>query len=73
MICEAKNTQGIGQARANVNVNDLDDDFMIECNNELPISIGDEVSVLCGAAAHKYATDLKWFKDDIEVQNSDGM
>lgn len=73
VICEATNSQGKSEARASVNVNDLNDELIIWCDNELPISAGDDVSVVCGAAAHKYATDLKWIKDGVEVQNSDGM
>lgn len=44
---------------------------MIWCNNDLPISIGDDVSVTCGASAHKYS-ELNWFKDGANVENSEG-
>lgn len=71
VICNATNAQGSGNVRASIIVNDLNDELIIWSDNELPISAGDEVSLTCGASAHKYATELKWFKDDVEVQNSD--
>lgn len=73
VICEAENSQGKSEARASVDINDLDSDFIVSSNNEQPISIGDDVSVVCSVAAYKYATDLKWFKDGSEVQPSPGM
>lgn len=72
VICEAMNSQGSGEVRANVIVNDLNGELIIWSDNELPMSAGDAVSVVCGASAHKYATDLKWFKDNDEVLSSDG-
>lgn len=71
VICEASNTQGSNVVRANIIVNDLNDELIVWCDNVLPISAGDDISVTCGASAHKYATDLRWFKDDVEIQNSD--
>lgn len=62
---------GFGEARANVIVNDLNEDMTIWSENEPPISIGDEVSVTCGASAHKYANELNWYKDDVLIQSGD--
>lgn len=73
VICQAKNSQGQSEARASLIVNDLDDELIVWSDNELPISAGDSVSIMCGAAAHKYATDLKWLKDGVEVISSDSM
>lgn len=80
MICQADNTNGEknieprkSEARASVSVNDLDDELLVWSHNESPISVGDDVSIICGAAAHKYATDLKWLKDGVELSSSDSM
>lgn len=73
MICKANNSQGQSEARASVIVNDLNDELIVWSQNELPISAGDDVSIMCGAAAYKYATDLKWLRDGVEVISSDSM
>lgn len=60
------------KAQTNVIVTDVNEGLSIWCNNDLPISVGDEVQVTCGASAHKYAADLKWFRGDKEVESSEG-
>lgn len=70
--CMAINSVGVGQAKANLVVNDLDDDLIVWSNNTLPISYGDDVSVWCGASAHKYETELNWYKDNELVQSGNG-
>lgn len=69
IICEASNTEGKTEARANVIVNNMNKDFVILSENEVPIVIGDNVSVACEASAFKY-TEMNWYKDDALVTNS---
>lgn len=71
--CGAKNSEGTNETSANVIVNDLNEDLIIWSDNELPISSGDDVRVTCGASAHKYATELNWFKNGVLVNNSTGL
>lgn len=70
--CMAINEMGFGQAKANLILNDMDEDLSIWSENELPISIGDDVSVWCGASAHKYANELNWYKNDVLIQSGNG-
>lgn len=73
IICEANNTEGKSEARANVIVNNLNEDFSIIRNkDEMPIVVGDDVSVGCGASAYKY-TEMNWYKADVLVTNSTRM
>lgn len=72
IICVARNDKsdnGWSEVRANVIVMDLNEELTIWSENELPISVGDQVSVTCGASAHKYATELNWYKNDILVES----
>lgn len=72
IICTATNDKsdnGMSEVQANVIVMDLSDELAIWSNSVLPISVGDDVSVTCGASAHKYATELNWFKDDVPVES----
>lgn len=69
--CEAQNSVGDTRTIADVIVNDLKEDFSIWSDNELPISSGDDVTVTCGASAHKYAK-VDWYKDDVLIENSTG-
>lgn len=62
----------MGETKANLIVNDLDNDLSVWSENTLPISIGDDVSVWCGASAHKYANELNWYKDDVPIQSGNG-
>ncbi|XP_031631901.1 vascular endothelial growth factor receptor 1-like isoform X3 [Contarinia nasturtii] len=73
VICDAKNSQGKTETRAKVILNDLDEELSIWTKNELPIADGDNVSVTCGVSAHKYSTDLEWYKDDTLVVSSDDV
>lgn len=68
----AVNTMGLAEAKASLIVNDLDEEFSIWSTNEPPISIGDDVSVICGASAHKYANELNWYKDNVLIQSGNG-
>lgn len=68
----AINSMGDAKARANLIVNDLDADLIIWTENVPPISIGDEVSIMCGASAHKYANELNWYKDNVLIQSGNG-
>lgn len=63
---------GSGEAKANVIVNDLNEDLLVWSENETPISVGDDVTISCGASAHKYANELNWYKDDVLVKSDDG-
>lgn len=72
VMCEAKNSEGPNNISATVIVNDLDEDLVVWSDNDLPISSGDDVTVTCGASAHKYATELNWFKDNVLIKNSNG-
>lgn len=73
IICEAANTIGKTEARANVIENNLNGDFVILDKNEMPIVIGDEnVSVVCESSAFKY-TELDWFKENDLVTNAMSM
>lgn len=69
VICEATNTEDKIEARANVIVNDKNGNFTIRNENEMPIVVGDDVSIICGASAFKY-TDMNWYKDNILVTNT---
>lgn len=71
-ICEARNSEGISEMRANVIVNDLTEEFSIWSEHELPIAVGDSVSIICGASSYKYR-ELNWYKDDILIESGDGM
>lgn len=62
---------GVSESKANVIINDLNEDLAIWSENEPPISVGDDVSVTCGASAHKYATELNWYKDDALITSGD--
>lgn len=68
----AINEMGFGAAKANLILNDMDEDLSIWTENELPISIGDDVSIWCGASAHKYANELNWYKNDVLVRSGNG-
>lgn len=71
VMCTAKNGNTEEKVtRANVYVLDLNEELAVWSNNELPISIGDVVSVTCGASAHKYTTDLSWYKDGYPVEST---
>lgn len=72
VACEAFNTEGNSQANANIIANDLNEDFAILSKNDLPISIGDDVSVTCVASAFKYS-DVNWYRDDVLVKNAMSM
>lgn len=72
VACEAFNTEGNAQAKANIIVNDLNEDFAILSKNELPISIGDDVSVSCVASTFKYS-DVNWYRNDVLVENAMSM
>lgn len=72
IICEASNTEGKTEARANVIVNDLNGDFAISNENEMPIVVGDDVSVVCEASAFKY-TEMNWYKANVLVTNAISM
>lgn len=72
VICEASNSVGKSEARANINFNDLNDDFSIWHENEEPIIAGDNVTLICGASAFEY-TELYWYKDDVPVGDTIGM
>lgn len=63
----------MSEVRANVVVLDMDEELSIWSANELPISVGDDVSVTCGASAHKFATELNWYKNDLLIENTDSM
>ena len=70
VICKAKNTEGKGSTTAKVIINDLNEELSVWSDNVLPISVGDDVSVVCGASDHKYSQQLMWYKDNIPVVNS---
>lgn len=70
--CMAINAMGNAKAGANLIVNDLDEDLSIWSENDPPIAIGDEVSIMCGASAHKYANELNWYKDNVLIQSGNG-
>lgn len=69
ITCEAKNAGGKTEARANVVVNDLNEDFTIWNENQIPIVAGDNVSVACGVSAFKY-TEMNWYKGNNLVTDS---
>lgn len=69
----AVNSMGFHEAKANLIVNDLDADLSIWTENVPPIAIGDDVSLWCGASAHKYANELNWYKDEQLIRNGNGM
>ncbi|XP_055298873.1 vascular endothelial growth factor receptor 1-like isoform X16 [Sitodiplosis mosellana] len=73
VICKAKNTEGKTNATAKVIINDLNEELSVWSPNTLPISIGDDVSVVCGASDHKYSQELMWYKDNVPVVNSDNV
>lgn len=70
--CFAANVMGYQVAKANLIMNDLNDDLSIWTDNTPPISIGDDVSLWCGASAHKYANELNWYKDNVLIQSGNG-
>lgn len=72
IICEATNTEGKAEARANVIVNDMNGDFTIRNENEMPIVVGDDVSIVCGASAFKY-TEMNWYKAGVLVTNTSSV
>lgn len=67
--CVAVNDVGLSEAKANLVLNDMDEDLSVWTKNDLPISIGDDVSLWCGASAHKYANELNWYKNDVPIQS----
>lgn len=72
IVCEAKNHFGTSEVRANVVINDLNEEFSVWTDNAIPIVVGDKVSVACGVSSHKYSDELKWFKGDVAVENGNG-
>lgn len=72
VYCAAKNSEGRNEISDSVIVTDLEEDLFVWTTNELPISAGQSVSVMCGASAYKYATEVNWYKDTILVQKSPG-
>lgn len=73
VICEATNSEGRTEARANVVVNNLDGELKIFEKNQMPIVVGDDnVSVICEGSAHKY-TEMDWYKGDDLVRNTMSM
>lgn len=70
VVCEATNSQGKSEARAKVLVNDLNETLSVWSSNKPPISIGDDVSVFCGASVYNYSSELNWYKDNVPVVNS---
>lgn len=73
VTCNAKNTEGTSEAKAEVVVTDLEKEFIIWSDGELEVAANEQHSIWCGASAHKYATELYWYKDDVLVENSSGM
>lgn len=53
-------------------VNDLDDQFVVWSEGQDPVTANEDLSIICGASAHKYATELNWHKDGVLVENSSG-
>lgn len=72
IVCEAKNNFGTSEVRANVVINDLNEEFSVWMDNAMPIVVGDNVSVSCGVSSHKYSDELKWFKGDVAVESGNG-
>lgn len=72
VVCQAENAEGKSEVRANVIVNDSNEDFDISTKNELPIVIGDDVSITCGASAFKYA-GIDWYQDHVLVKDTMSM
>lgn len=72
MTCSAKNSEGSSEVQANVIVNDLDEEFAVWSVSQQPITAKEEFTLICGASANKYATELNWFKDNVLVENGTG-
>lgn len=73
VICEATNSGGKTEARANVIVNNLDGELRIIEQNQMPIVVGDDnISVSCEGSAFKYA-EMYWYKGDDLVRNTMSM
>lgn len=72
VVCQAENAEGKSEVRANVIVNDSNEDFDISTKNEFPIVIGDDVSITCGASAFKYA-EVNWYNDHVLVKDTMSM
>lgn len=72
VTCNAKNTEGTSEAKAEVVITDLDKEFIIWSNGN-EVAANEQYSIWCGASAHKYATELYWYKNDVLVENSSGM
>lgn len=73
VICDAKNRQGVGVAKAKLIMSDLDEEMSIWPTQKMPVTTGEAFSITCGVSAHKYTTELNWFKDDIPIIDSDSM
>lgn len=63
----------VTNARANVIVSDLDEEFMIwsSVDEDSQIVAGDEIFLSCGAT--RFLTDeVSWYRDDERIRNSSG-
>lgn len=60
-------------AKAQVIVSDLDDDFMIwpSVDKNSKIYVGEDISLNCGASRH-ITNEAVWYKDGIPVKNDSG-
>lgn len=70
--CAVNNSEGSNEIKVNVTMSDLEEEFFIWTNSELPISTGDNVSVRCGALTYRYAAGLNWYKNGNIIVNSPG-
>lgn len=71
VICEARNSQGRSETRAKIILNDLNETLSVWSAYTLPILVGDDISIICGASNQKYSSELNWYKDNIRIVNAD--
>lgn len=69
--CKAKNSLGTSNANGLVQISDLPEPFAILNLNDDQIADGDEVNLECGALIYNYTDNLKWFKNDEEINENE--
>lgn len=65
IICEASNEYGSSQSEAELFINDLDDEFLVQSHNETIVTNYPAI-IECGAALFNYS-EVNWYKNDVQV------
>lgn len=72
IVCHAKNELGSSEVKAIVYVLEQLEPFTVRIENDPPIVVGDNVSLMCAVSSHKYSNEMKWFRGNGLVERENG-